>query len=287
MAKQRVEMTTKEGSASVLEGVDADEIDATMIGGGFVPRARKDTASIEIDGETVVMVDRTLNLVWLDARGTILLKCFDGIATIDDIVADLSEVFGVDLGTVKLDTLQVVQDLGRIGYLEGVKAAVQPSIPGALWVGQPIPPFELADLDGRLVKSQDLVGQRTLLINWATDCRYCRQIAPELAELQPDLEREGVALILMSSGSPKENRKLAQEVGLHCSILLQDEDTPANVFAGQGTPVGYLVDEEGKAASDLVRGSGGLPMLARALAGREVDQETSGGREVEADQNGR
>jgi peroxiredoxin len=83
---------------------------------------------------------------------------------------------------------------------------------------------------------------------------------------QPELLSEGdrPALVLVCSGSPQDNRRLVEEHGIRCPVLLQKDMEVATQFQAHGTPTGYLIDEEGKIASDLAVGAEALLALARA-----------------------
>lgn len=127
--------------------------------------------------------------------------------------------------------------------------------------------FRLPNLDGQDVGLADFVGRRALLVNWSTDCGYCDLIAPELARLAPKLGQRGVELVLLSFGDAETNRRVAREHGLEKSVLLQREALPE--FRGLGTPVAYLLDEEGRVAAPLAVGATEVPQLAeQAAAGR-------------------
>lgn len=158
----------------------------------------------------------------------------------------------------------------RLDHLERL-LGIEPGRPAAadpegLPVGEPLPAFELPDLEGRAVTLESLRGQRSLLVNWSAACGFCRQIAADLAGLEPDLERAGVRLLLVSGGSAASERELARESGLRCPILLQEgEGLP--VFRNLGTPAACLLDAEGRLAEPLVIGADKVPDLARRTAG--------------------
>jgi peroxiredoxin len=208
---------------------------------------------------------------WLDRVGTIVVGCFDGEGSIDELSADLSEAFGAEQEVVRNDVIELVRQVGRAGLLEGVAEEqpqmVAPAMPEGVEKGTPVSLFDLPSVDGDRVALEDLLGRRLLLVNWSPACGYCRRIAPDLEELRPKLAREGVELILLASGTPEDNRDLAREHGLEARILLQEEG-PIELFAGMGTPVAYLVDEEGRTASELALGAEPVPELARSLVGR-------------------
>ena len=90
------------------------------IDGSFVPVGRETVASVEIDGEVVLLDAASGVLRNLDPVGGIVWGCFDTTGTIDEIVSDLCEEFGADPATVRNDVLELVRALGRDGLLEGV-----------------------------------------------------------------------------------------------------------------------------------------------------------------------
>lgn len=255
------------------EGTDSEGIRSEEIDPSFIPGLRPEAAVVEVDGEAVVLDERTWQIHWLDQLGTIVLKCFDGSATIDELSADIADAFGADPEVVGSDVLQIARRLGGAGLLEGVARDPEPEgtpSPQGLEVGTEVPSFSLADLEGRPVAFEDLRGQRLLLVNWSPYCGFCEKIAPDLAEVQPALREQGVHLVLVSMGEVEDNRKMLEDKGLEADVLVQQGDA-WELFAGLGTPVAYLVDEEGRTASELSYGANEVPGLARAAAGIQVE----------------
>lgn len=245
--------------------IEADEIDAA-----FVPRALPEVAWIEIDGEAVLLVEGTTRLHWLNPTGTVVWNNLDGSITIDQLSDELSSAFGVEREVIYEDVLAVVREFGKAGLLDGV-AMAKPEVhqhgPKGLEVGTAFQPFTLSNLDGVQTSLSDLSGRRVLLVNWRPGCGFCARIAPELAELQPELDRQGVDLILVATESADNNRALLEESGLTCTLLLSN-GTEVEEFKGLGTPCAYLIDEQGKTASDLMLGADNVPRIAAELAGR-------------------
>jgi peroxiredoxin len=111
-----------------------------------------------------------------------------------------------------------------------------------------------------------LCGKRVLLVHWSPQCGFCDLIAPELAKLEPELQRANVQLVLVSCGEAENNHRLAEQHGLRCPILLQSESDPVKAFNSLGTPAAYLLDEQGRVASPLAVGADRVPALAREAA---------------------
>ena len=244
---------------------------AADIDGGFAPLPRSDVTAVVLEGEAVVLAEGASSAHYLDELATLVWNTFDGGSTIDELAEDFADVFGADIAVVRDDIVHLTQNIGRAGLLEGV-AYEPPSEPSFAWptgvdVGEPIPPFRLPDADGAEVALADLTERSVLLVNWSPRCGFCTRIAPELAELQPQLQARGVEMVFITLGDVEENEPLLEEHGLKPRVLFGD-GLEVEVFAGVGTPSAYLVDVEGKAASPLTVGADKVPDLARAAAGK-------------------
>lgn len=257
-------MPTEETTA--LEA-GADELNPEDIDESFAPRLREDVSSVEIDGETVLLVEGTYRLHWLNQLASIVVSCFDGAATLKELITDFRAAFKADPEVIRNDLLEITRRLGAAGLLIGVAEEVPQHGPAyeALEQGTEIPSFTFPDLEGRAVSLEDYRGRKVLLVNWSPSCGFCKRIAPELAELQPDLRKHDVELVMLTIGDPHENKLVLEETDLDVTVLVQDQ--PVEFFASLGTPVAYLLDEEGKVASDLSVGANDVPVLARTAAG--------------------
>lgn len=246
----------------------ADDID-----GAFVAVRRDGVSAVELDGEAVLMEDDTGGIHHLDRIATVIWNCLDGSCTLDELAADLAEAFKADLEVVREDVLQLAQTLGRTGLLAGVAAEVHAHShdgPKGLDEGTAFPAFCLPTVEGRSVSLENYKGRKVLLVNWSARCGYCDKIAGDLAELQPALADHGVDLVLVSYGGAQEHEAKAGQWSLPGPILLQEEPSQIEPFAGQGTPVAYLLDEEGNVAAPIAVGAFNVPALARQVAGQDA-----------------
>jgi peroxiredoxin len=171
---------------------------------------------------------------------------------------------------------QIVKQQGRIilrlDALEQ-RAAAQPAEPQGLEVGTEFPAFTLPDLEGAQVALESFRGQRVLLVHWSPQCGFCDLIAPDLARLQSDFAKHGVQLLLLAHGEADANRKLAEEHGLKCPILLYKDAKAPEPLANVGTPSAYLLDAEGRVAKPLAVGSDKVPALAAEATNEGVVAE--------------
>ncbi len=160
---------------------------------------------------------------------------------------------------LRVDRLEQDATFG-VGWEEGART------PAGLREGEPLPPFRLPDLAGNKVASEDFAGRRVLLVNWSPDCGFCDLIAPDLARVVPDLRKRNIDLVLASYGSARRIRRFNGEHGLEGTVLLQ-QHSDLEAFQNLGTPVAYLLDENGHVAKPLAIGTDEVLELALHASG--------------------
>lgn len=136
--------------------------------------------------------------------------------------------------------------------------------PAGLPVGSEAPAFELPDLFGGRRSLSSLRGRPALLVFFNPRCGYCLQMLPGLAKLPWEHHGTGLAPLVVTTATAEENRKLVQEHGFRGPVLLQEGMEIANRYECTGTPMGYLIDAEGKIASSMAVGGEALMALANA-----------------------
>jgi thiol-disulfide isomerase/thioredoxin/uncharacterized membrane protein YphA (DoxX/SURF4 family) len=118
-------------------------------------------------------------------------------------------------------------------------------------IGEPLPEFSAADLDGKTVSSKDLVGRKILLTYWSLDCGWCEKMLGGLREWEKTRRADEPELVLLSSGNADRHRRL----GLAGRIILDDEKNISKELGMNGTPSAVLIDEKGKIASEVAVGA--------------------------------
>jgi len=161
---------------------------------------------------------------------------------------------------LRLDEFE--QTFGRL------TAPREPSEPQGLAVGTPIPPFALPDLTGKIVTPEQFRGKQVLLIHWNPGCGFCAHIASDLAKLQDQLMQQNTQIVLLSHGNAHDNQHLMEEFALKCPVLLLDGTQAFAPFHDQGTPIAYLVDEQGQVAQPLAIGANQVPELVQGALER-------------------
>jgi peroxiredoxin len=138
-----------------------------------------------------------------------------------------------------------------------------PSQPAGLAMGLEAPTFELPDLSGHLISLESLQGSPLLLMFFDPGCGFCRTMAPDLAKLPIDGKNGQPVPVVVTAGDVDANRKLIEEHGIQCTVLVQSGREVAAAYGTNGTPSGYLIDESGRIASQLKAGAPELLELAR------------------------
>jgi peroxiredoxin len=190
---------------------------------------------------------------------------------------------------------QLVRQNGRILLrLESIERRIagrnqsQPQSPPSRWepeglpIGSAAPEFELPDLAGNRRKLSDFRGRDLLLVFFGPKCGFCTQMAADLAALPCDGEEGRPIPLVITNGNADENRKLVEEYGIRCTVLLQEEMQVASQYRAQGTPMGYRIDAEGKIASGLAVGGPALLELAvggAPPAGSSAERPAANGRD--------
>jgi peroxiredoxin len=143
----------------------------------------------------------------------------------------------------------------------------RPGDPGnreGLPVGVPAPEFELHDLTGATASLARWRGRELLLIFFNPKCGFCVRMLPDLAALSVDGAKGRPVPLVIASGEADENRRLFAEQGVRCPVLLQRGSEVAELYRVHGTPMGYLIDDQGRIASELAAGADALLALADA-----------------------
>jgi peroxiredoxin len=131
-----------------------------------------------------------------------------------------------------------------------------------LIVGADAPDFELPSLDGPSVSLAEFRAQKVLLTFFNPDCGFCRDMVPDLLSLSPGGSDGRPVTVVVSMGTAERNRELFKNSPLSSRVLLQDGREVAAQYQVGGTPMAYLIDQDGKIASPLAVGAQELLRLS-------------------------
>jgi len=123
---------------------------------------------------------------------------------------------------------------------------------GGLKAGTPAPDFRLPRLGGGELSLADYRGSRVLLVFSDPLCGPCDELAPRLEQLHRT--RKDFKVLMLSRRDAKSNRQKVAQLGLTFPVVLQQEWEMSLRYAMFGTPIGYLIDEQGIIAADVAAG---------------------------------
>jgi peroxiredoxin len=167
-----------------------------------------------------------------------------------DAEADVFE--SVEAGTQPLDAASVAAQAGTpvAGH-----AVIGRTLTGdGLPMGTPAPPFTLPDLDGQTHSLDSLRGEGKplVLVFSSPTCESCQALVPRLPGLAAHAAT--VRVVLVSRGTPKQNRaKLGGDPG-SMLVLLQTNYEVAESFDCTTSPAAIMVDADGVVRSPLAMG---------------------------------
>jgi peroxiredoxin len=130
--------------------------------------------------------------------------------------------------------------------------------------GSAAPEFELPDLNGTHHSLAEFRGKRLLLLFSGPFCGFCVKMYPDLAALPIDGKGNTPIPVMITNGDVEKNREHIKEYKIRGPVLLQEGMNVASQYMVTGTPMGYIIDEEGNIASDLAVGANALMALAKA-----------------------
>ncbi|MGH7785001.1 MAG: TlpA family protein disulfide reductase, partial [Candidatus Binatia bacterium] len=104
-------------------------------------------------------------------------------------------------------------------------------------IGEPVPDFELSDLDGRTITANELHGKPTLVTFWSLTCPHCLNMAEQIKEWEKNRGVDDPNLLLFSDGTAEDHR----DVGISSPILIDKAHEASAKFGMQGTPSGVLI----------------------------------------------
>jgi thiol-disulfide isomerase/thioredoxin/uncharacterized membrane protein YphA (DoxX/SURF4 family) len=126
-------------------------------------------------------------------------------------------------------------------------------------VGDPLPDLPVTELMGGTVRLPDLIESETLLLFWSSSCGFCAQMQPAIRdwELNPPPGAPRLIVILSPAAGDK------QVVNFRAPIVIDRDGAVARALGANGTPMGVLVDADGRLASPVAAGEPEVMELAR------------------------
>ncbi len=146
---------------------------------------------------------------------------------------------------------------------------------GALKAGDKAPSFTLADTEGALVSSADLLARGPLVVSFYRGvwCPYCNMELQALQDALAEFEALGASLVAISPQTPVNSRKSVRQNALDFPILSDVRNDVAAAFGLRFALPAYLVALYESLKNDLPNFNGDaswtLPMPGRFVIGQD------------------
>ncbi|MEO8338208.1 MAG: TlpA disulfide reductase family protein [Nitrospirota bacterium] len=113
-------------------------------------------------------------------------------------------------------------------------------------VGSMAAPFELATLDGKVVKSSELAGKVVVINFWATWCGPCKEEMPSLARLQQQLDPTRFTMLTVTTDLQRQGiAHFLSQLGVSMPVLFDEDQEVSRSFMVRGLPTTIVIARDG------------------------------------------
>ena len=136
------------------------------------------------------------------------------------------------------------RSISRISPAGGDAAVILEPAPVA---GHPAPDFELATLDGEIVRLSDFAGKPILVNFWATWCGPCRAEFPDFQKTWVD-NADNLVIIAVNHTTADQAEQVddfVSEMGATFPIVLDEDGQAAEAYQIRGLPTSIFIDRDG------------------------------------------
>ena len=121
-------------------------------------------------------------------------------------------------------------------------------------IGEEMPEFSLSDLDGRQVRSSDVVGKRTLAVFWSPTCPHCKAMMDDLKNWDSSRSEGDPSLIVFSDGAKEDHANL----GLRSPVVIDAGYETSEKLGMFGTPSAVMLDASGRIVTETAMGASNI-----------------------------
>jgi thiol-disulfide isomerase/thioredoxin len=112
----------------------------------------------------------------------------------------------------------------------------------------PAPAWNLKDVNGQPVTSDQFKGKVVVVDFWATWCGPCREEIPGYTELQKKYGKDGLAIVGVSldQAGPAVVKAFAEKFGVSYQLVMGDDAVQAAFGGMDAIPTTFLIDRTGQ-----------------------------------------
>ncbi|MEL6558738.1 MAG: redoxin domain-containing protein [Bacteroidota bacterium] len=114
----------------------------------------------------------------------------------------------------------------------------------ARWTNQTLPTFQLTDIDGKSISSDDLKGKYVHINFWSVTCKPCIEEFPELDEIKEKYGNEEVIYLAIAPEDQKLVEKIIKKRPLNYTVI-SDADALFEQLGIEGYPKNLFINKEG------------------------------------------